>query len=267
LRENTFLSGDWRTAEKGQEHINGFFFVRRADLMSVKGFNEYITTYGWDDDDIYFRLEQHGFNRVRISTNGVYHIPHGDAQRVGGQSPSTTALEELRAYTGTKIMGNRFLAAAMPMWGKEKFFLPIEIVRHSENYLEAQQVGESFHQVPDHIRADAEYYGMATALSWTTELSAYHITKANLYALLASRCCGGRCYPGRCEVGLRVAKHRSVGIEMCCSCFLMMRSASLRRKRSLVRCLERFPYTTVTRFLSTQTFFASVEMGCAQEAC
>lgn len=187
LRPGTFLSGDWRTAAKGQEHINGFFYVRRDDLLSIKGFNEHITTYGWDDDDIYFRLEQHGFNRIRIKADGVYHIPHDDAQRVGDNQAPANALEELRQDTGAKIMGNRFLAGAMPIWNQDRIFLPFVVTSCEEGYLEAEQNGESYHQVPPHIRADADYYGLVTALSWTTELTAYSIPKERLYKLLVSR--------------------------------------------------------------------------------
>ncbi|MQM29853.1 MAG: hypothetical protein CRU78_04580 [Candidatus Accumulibacter phosphatis] len=264
LRENTFLSGDWRTAEKGQEHINGFFFVHRADLMSIKGFNEYITTYGWDDDDIYFRLEQHGFNRVRISTNGVYHIPHGDAQRVGERDASSTALDELRAYTGTKIMGNRFLAAAMPMWGKERFFLPMEIVRRSAGYFEAWQMGESYHQVPEHIRADVEYYGMATALSWTTELSAYHITKENLYALLAARSAVADIT--RADVRLASCSQAPVSwYRNVLFLFFDDQVGELAQKAIISQVLDHSHIHRYTVFVEPGVFWLS-KMGCAQES-
>lgn len=187
LRPGTFLSGDWRTANKGQEHINGFFYVRREDLLSIKGFNEYITTYGWDDDDIYFRLEQNGLNRVRIEADGVYHIPHDDVKRIGNDQAPQNALEELRLDTGARIMGNRFLAAAMPLWDVHKFFVPFTIRSCSEGYMEAEQNGASFHQVSPHIKLDADYYGLVNALSWKTELTVFEIPKERLYALLKAR--------------------------------------------------------------------------------
>lgn len=187
LKENAFLSGDWRTAEKGQEHINGFFFARRADLMSVKGFNEYITTYGWDDDDLYFRMEQHGFNRVRIKKDTIYHIPHGDAQRLGGSANIVSALDDFRSDPSHKIMGNRFLATAMPMWGEDKILLHFDTQAQASNYILAQQVGESFNQVPPHVQADADYYGLVAVVSWHSEFGVYRIPKGHFYTLLERR--------------------------------------------------------------------------------
>lgn len=188
LRPGIFFSGDWRKAKKGQEHINGFFYVWREDLMSVKGFNEYITTYGWDDDDLYFRLEQQGINRVRIQADSIYHIPHDDAQRVGGASRPINALEEMRQNPGSKIMGNRFLVSAMPIWNADRTFTPFTITSHSAGYLEAEQSADSWYQASPHVQADADYYGLAAVLSWSVEpTTVYFIPKERFYALLEAR--------------------------------------------------------------------------------
>jgi glycosyltransferase involved in cell wall biosynthesis len=200
LKPNTFLSGDWRIAEKGQEHINGFFFARRADLFAVKGFNEYITTYGWDDDDLYFRLEQLGSNRVRVKTGGIYHIPHGDVQRVGDNHLPENALEEMLRDPAVKIMGNRFLAGAMPLWGENHNCIPFEIVGVANGYLEAQQSDEGWFQAPPHAKQDAEYYGLVNVVSWYTEPSVFFIPKERLVELLSRR--SGRGEVSRMDVRL-----------------------------------------------------------------
>ena len=56
VTEGSFIAGNWRTATDDQAHVNGFFFISRKALAAVGGFNEHITTYGWDDDDIFDRL-------------------------------------------------------------------------------------------------------------------------------------------------------------------------------------------------------------------
>jgi hypothetical protein len=186
LPAGTFLSGDWRTAGAGQEHVNGFFMIRREDLMLVKGFNEYITTYGWDDDDLYFRLEQRGFNRVRIKLGEIHHIPHGNDQRIHQQSKGN-AWEEMLGDPGMKIMSNKFIAAVSPEWDQHKYFVPFDFNRKSPHLWVCQQKHESWHRIPDHVREDANHYGAALALSWSTDHSALFITKPKLRALLEAR--------------------------------------------------------------------------------
>lgn len=156
LNENLFISGDWRIAEKGQEHINGFFYVSRNKLMRIKGFNEYITTYGWDDDDIYNRLEGSGVQRARVDTSTIYHIPHDDSLRVGGVSYGSDYLKDFHLTTDFKIRNNRFIANVMPLWNKDRVFLPFKIVDNKPGFLRLEQSGETIHYVPAHIRDDAE---------------------------------------------------------------------------------------------------------------
>lgn len=186
LRHDIFIAGDWRIAAKGQEHINGFFYVTRDNLMKIKGFNEYITTYGWDDDDIYHRLEAAGAKRMAVDVNTIYHIPHDDALRVGnlGDSAAVDHLAQLHLSTRFKIRANRFIANAMPTWTKDRVFLPFNIVENASGYLRLQQSGESIHYVPKHIRDDAEYYAELELTSWQAGLRVFDLDKKNLRKLL-----------------------------------------------------------------------------------
>ncbi|MEC8041900.1 MAG: glycosyltransferase family A protein, partial [Pseudomonadota bacterium] len=76
LKSGEFIAGNWRNAEKGQEHVNGFFYCHRTDLAKAGGFNEYITTYGWDDDDLYGRLELNGTRRKDVDVRCIRHLDH-----------------------------------------------------------------------------------------------------------------------------------------------------------------------------------------------
>ena len=71
-----FYTGDWKRARKTEEtYLNGVVMCARKDFMAVNGYNEYITTYGWDDSDLYVRLanicKQHPINNDYIE-----HQPH-----------------------------------------------------------------------------------------------------------------------------------------------------------------------------------------------
>lgn len=190
LSENKFISGDWRTAEKGQEHINGFFYVSRESVMSIKGFNEYITTYGWDDDDIYDRLEKSGSKRSQVDTTTIYHIPHADELRIGNTGSKENELSPLALLhnsTKFKIRSNRFIANTMPPWTHNRVFLPFLITDNEPGFLRVKKNGDSIHYVPPHIQDDASYYTELELTSWQAGLRVYDLDKNNLRKLLSKK--------------------------------------------------------------------------------
>ena len=187
LPEGSFIAGDWQEAEKGQEHINGFFYIRQQDLLQVKGFNEFITTYGWDDDDLYERLIRSGLKRTCVDTRSIYHIPHDDAQRLGAvPAQPTNALEQLNNDTLFKIRTNRFLATMMPAWNRDRIFAPFEVCADTGSLTTVRRmVAELPHIVSDEIRHDAESYAATELVSWRFGPQIYHVPRQRLMALLA----------------------------------------------------------------------------------
>ena len=186
LKERIFIAGNWEAAEKGQEHINGFFYVHRVDLLRIKGFNEYITTYGWDDDDIYSRLAQSGIARVCVDTKSIYHIPHDDAQRIGSVSgKKDNAHTQLHTDTLFKIRCNRYLAMVMPAWNGDRIFAPFEVAREAPGYIQVRRRKDQMpHLVNDDIRLDAEHHAAFELVSWKLGTSVYHLSRAAFNRLL-----------------------------------------------------------------------------------
>lgn len=186
LTPSTYIAGNWEAAEKGQEHINGFFYVRRADLLRVKGFNEYITTYGWDDDDIYARLIQSGLRRKCVDTKSIYHIPHDNAQRLGSNAQDkANGLDQLAADTLFNIRCNRYIAMVMPHWNKGCVFTPFDVIANSQGYVEVLRASREMpHILSADIKADSEYYAALELVSWRVGPTVYNLNRAAFYALL-----------------------------------------------------------------------------------
>ena len=182
LEQDTVITGDWRIAEENQAHINGFFYIRHSDLMKANGFNEFISSYGWDDDDLYGRLERVGVRRHTVDARTVYHLHHDDAQRLNHQAfEPGNAVEELEIDTFYKTMCNRFIANSMPVWGRRSGFLPVNLKQVSTNYLVAEQVRDGFHKVAPHVTADARYYAAVEMVSWRTSRRVYDLEKAKFW--------------------------------------------------------------------------------------
>jgi len=186
LQHNEFITGDWRIADENQEHINGFFYIHYDDLMKAHGFNEFIDSYGWDDDDLYFRLDRLMVKRKQVDPKTIFHLHHANAQRFSVTEPNDkNALNELESDVQYQIRTNRFIANSMPVWGRRSGFLNASIKELSSNYLVVEQTRESFHQVAEHIRQDGHYYSAAELVSWRTSRRVYDLSKDKFWQYLS----------------------------------------------------------------------------------
>jgi hypothetical protein len=69
-------------------YLNGFIFSRKKDLLSVGGYDERFENYGFEDCDLYKRLESKGLTRKYLNHElvSIFHIPHDDYHRTKNYS-------------------------------------------------------------------------------------------------------------------------------------------------------------------------------------
>lgn len=189
LDDNTFIAGDWRKADKGQEHINGFFYIKKSDLMQVNAFNEYITSYGWDDDDLYERIHKSGIERKCVDIETIYHIQHEDSTRIDkAQDNTTESLEHLHSKTAFKIQTNRYLSFLMPPWKNDKEFLKFNVIKESDNHIVVERNNALItNTIPKHIKNDAEYYATIELIFWRCGVDAYHLDRETVDRLISNK--------------------------------------------------------------------------------
>jgi GT2 family glycosyltransferase len=189
LAPGYFFAGNWRTAAEGQAYVNGFFYVHRSDLAAVGGFNEYIRTYGWDDDDIYGRLESHGARRLDLDQSLIEHLPHSDEERTGAVKANNTnrlsAIEELQNNTLFLIRRNRFLANVMPVWKDDSPSLPFIISDQTTQGLHVCRSGEEPCPVSEHIFSDASFYALLELTAWRLGRKVWELSPEQLKTLLS----------------------------------------------------------------------------------
>jgi hypothetical protein len=187
LQARQFVAGNWRTAAQGQAYINGFFVIHRADLMAVNGFNEYITTYGWDDDDLYNRLVEAGCVRVDVAPGTVHHLDHDDEARMDDMpAGARTGWEDLEALTMFKIRTNRFVATMMPGWNADRVMRPYAVAAGVQGLGDhvLDRAGGSLHVVPEHMTATARQLAAYELLSWRAGLRVFDLGAQRLDLLL-----------------------------------------------------------------------------------
>jgi len=102
-----YYRGNYAKARNEDEvHLNGAVFIRRADFWAVGGYDERIQTYGWDDEDLYNRLDKAGLRTLDLDYDKISHTPHGDGAR---------AQSGVR-FVGVEIDFNALLLEKLPGW-------------------------------------------------------------------------------------------------------------------------------------------------------
>lgn len=183
LGPSQFIAGNWRLAPQGQTYLNGLFYLRHADLAAVQGFNEHITHYGWDDDELYGRLTQNGLTRRDLAQGSALHMPHDDAQRMTFVDPATaTGWTDLRGLPMYRIRYNRLIATLMPSWMSARQMQPFMAQGTT-----LRRSGAPPHPVPPAMQRAAEYLAAREMLSWQAGLRALELEDDALDLLLTVR--------------------------------------------------------------------------------
>ena len=87
LVKNMFYHGTWKTAKSfDQIHLHGQLYCFTDDFWNVNGYNEEITSYGWDDDDLYKRLAEIGTRELYFNSSKMFHLHTSNKKRVESQS-------------------------------------------------------------------------------------------------------------------------------------------------------------------------------------
>ncbi len=185
--QTSFIAGNWRTTSEDQAHVNGFFFVSRHALHQVGGFNEHITTYGWDDDDIYDRMTLFGLRRRDVAPGTIFHLDHDDEERLGETDQSGHLSVGTNLASGTKFMirRNRYLATVMPQWDGGSIPLPFRVVSQSPGLLTVKRESWVPSAVPGHIQAAARSHALTELLAWRLGRRVLELEPAKVELLLA----------------------------------------------------------------------------------
>jgi hypothetical protein len=114
-----FSRGHWRHAEEGQQYINGAFLSCTDLLRRVGYYDERITTYGWDDSDLYTRLYDAGLGSSVFAKGSLRHLDQCETTRTKEQEVSKEGA--LASHLGIEkttflINRNRILCGMLWPW-------------------------------------------------------------------------------------------------------------------------------------------------------
>lgn len=110
-RAHIFWNPWWRLANSGEDlHLAGTIYTRRRNFLLVGGYNERLTSYGYEDDDLYQRLIVARCKRGFLRRSDLEHLPHADRTRMAEIAPEFLVGGEPSAGIGL----NRQIAQERP---------------------------------------------------------------------------------------------------------------------------------------------------------
>jgi len=189
LKSGQFIAGNWRKAAEGQAYVNGFFYTWHEDLDKVAGFNEYITTYGWDDDELYARLHEIGLDRIDVTSDSIFHLPHDDAARndQGAKAKTAPAAQALPKQTTFLIRRNRHLANMMPTWNEDRQPVLYDVLQDDDSRPVMKRRSGSGEQPPSAIEREAFLAAARELLAWRYGNLCYGVPLDRIECLVETR--------------------------------------------------------------------------------
>ncbi len=133
LSPGTFYTGYWKNARNNNErHLNGTMYLYNKDFFEVNGYNEYITSYGWDDSDLYERIKSKGKIQKYLNNNYVHHIEHDNRTTHQKATDFIKGLDDYERST-FNILLNTLICTNRERWSvKDKMLdFRIEILKDS----------------------------------------------------------------------------------------------------------------------------------------
>ena len=189
LRKGQFLARSCQETSEHQTHFPGFFLAHKADLADVGGFNEFITTSGWSDDDLYGRLTAGGLMPVSVDPDTIYHLSRGDgvrSQTFKKYLPDgiTGAGKKFRQSNQYDRRRNYYIAALMPTWSSKCKMSDFSVNYDPHGQLALRRFNKPTNHVPTSVREDADYFALKSIILWNHEAAAF-IGRAQFFSMIS----------------------------------------------------------------------------------
>ena len=136
-----FYAGNWKIAkDENEKHLNGVFVCPFDAFRKIGGFDERIQSYGWDDSDLYARLENLGLERRDFLHQKLYHLQHPVSEEINSSGSYGRNVE---------ITINRMLTLNSIPWdrGSEKSSFKFKKISRQESVAELLSKPKSLQEI------------------------------------------------------------------------------------------------------------------------
>ncbi len=156
LKKGQYFCGNWMQGrDENEKHLNGTVFLFTKDFLHVNGYNEFITSYGWDDNDLYDRLSDTGLNRFDIRLDTLSHIPHESRTSFQVRTRFLKNIPDSER-ANINILLNRFICSRIPSWSSKQRMSDFEVLESGEGELTCQLFRSEENPITEELNNQAE---------------------------------------------------------------------------------------------------------------
>lgn len=125
------------TGAKNENAVNlhGVSIIPSRAFQAVQGFDERIQSYGYEDEDLYQRLNRNGLIRTELDYSHMMHLSHA---KTGSTSQNITRYD---LEVETRV--NQLLGQKLPRWSKEDTPSSFSVSKMSDRIFSARMVTRS----------------------------------------------------------------------------------------------------------------------------
>jgi hypothetical protein len=157
LNPGHFYSGNWaKGRDENEKHLNGIVFLNRSDFFNVNGYNEFIKSYGWDDSDLYERLEFSGLKRVDFILDTMSHIQHENRTTLQDKTNFLLNIPDVERAS-INILINRYITNHYERWSVNHKMTGFVIKAKGNNTFLCSQLGEDKNIIPITMNHESEF--------------------------------------------------------------------------------------------------------------
>ena len=164
LTEGIFYTGNWALGRNSNEtHLNGTTYLFRNDFFRVNGYNELLKLYGYDDTDLYTRLENAGLRRLDFNNDYLHHIEHESRVSAPELSDNMDKLTDSQK-ADISILMNRYLLTHSYSWDIDNQMLEMNVTQIAQNVFQCKQTFSTEPDIPDEMLRKSLYIAMKDRL-------------------------------------------------------------------------------------------------------
>lgn len=161
FNQTQFVRGYWKSAlDEGldsQVYVNGSFGAYKKHLKEIGYYNELITTYGWDDSDIYERLaSQCGLGTKYLNFRSVLHLEQEESTRTAHQDVSNSDFLGMVPATEFNNHRNKYIGRTTDYWNLSRL-QNYRIEQNNANLWKLERITSSI-QLPEYIVEQANMF-------------------------------------------------------------------------------------------------------------